>query len=57
MKLTEKQANLVIETLYDKILEYKADNDDQLYEEEIELLQDAVDIFDQWMVEQGYEED
>lgn len=56
MKLTEKQANLVMEILYDKILEYKAENDSQYWDEEIELLQDAVDIFDQWMVEQGYED-
>ena len=57
MALSERQAELEMETLYDKILEYKADNDGQMYDEEIELLQGAADQIDQWIVEQGYDDE
>lgn len=57
MALTEKQADIVMETLYDAILAMKADNDGQVYDEEIELLQDAADQIDQWIIETGEVDD
>lgn len=57
MALTEKQADIVMETLYDAVLAMKADNDGQVYDEEIELLQDAIDQIDQWIIETGEVDD
>jgi hypothetical protein len=56
MALTEQQANLVIDTLMDRLLEYKADNDEQEYDEEIELLTNSIDAIDQWVIEEGYDD-
>jgi hypothetical protein len=56
MALTETQAELVLSVLYDRVLEYKADNDGQEYDEEIELLQDAADQIDQWIISEGYDD-
>jgi hypothetical protein len=51
MALNSKQVDLVMDTLYDAVLAMKADNDGQEYDEEIELLQDAIDQIDQWIVD------
>jgi hypothetical protein len=56
MALTEKETNLVIEILMDRLLEYKADNDEQEYEEEIEILTSAIDSLDQLAIEWGYDD-
>ena len=56
MPLNNKQAEIVMETLYDALLVMKADNDEQEYDEEIELLQDAIDEIDQWIVAEGYDD-
>ena len=55
MALTEAEANIVMDTLYDAVLAMKADNDEQKYDEEIELLQNAIDVIDQWIIEEGYD--
>lgn len=57
MALTTKQVDLVMDTLYDKVLEYKADNDEQIYDDEIELLQDAIDQIDQWIMDTSDEDE
>ena len=51
MALTSKQVDLVMDTLYDAVLAMKADNDGQIYDEEIELLQDAIDQIDKWIMD------
>ena len=51
MALNSKQVDLVMDTLYDAVLAMKADNDGQEYDEEIELLQDAIDQIDKWIMD------
>jgi hypothetical protein len=57
MALTTKQVDLVMDTLYDAVLAMKADNDAQMYDEEIELLQDAIDQIDKWIMDTTDEDD
>jgi hypothetical protein len=57
MALTSKQIDLVMDTLYDRVLGYKADNDGQMYDEEIELLQDAIDQIDKWIMDTSDEDE
>jgi hypothetical protein len=57
MALTSKQVDLVMDTLYDRVLGYKADNDGQMYDEEIELLQDAIDQIDKWIMDNSDEDE
>ena len=57
MSLTSKQVDLVMDTLYDAVLAYKADNDGQMYDEEIELLQDAIDQIDKWIMDNSDEDE
>jgi hypothetical protein len=46
-----------MDTLYDRVLGYKADNDGQMYDEEIELLQDAIDQIDKWIMDTSDEDE
>jgi hypothetical protein len=46
-----------MDTLYDAVLAYKADNDGQMYDEEIELLQDAIDQIDKWIMDNSDEDE
>lgn len=55
--LTERQMNLVIDILMDTLLELKADNDGQEYDEDIQELSDAIDELDALAIEHGYELD
>ena len=53
--LTEKQMNLTIDILMDRLLELKADNDGQEYDEDIQELSDTIDALDELAIEEGYE--
>lgn len=56
MALTEQAAEVVMSVLYDRVLELKAENDfGNEFDEEIQLLQNAIDEIDQWIIKEGYD--